>query len=130
MADTSTAEEGMRAGIEAANDRNVAGQAILGFVGGVPIGFSALVLRQGDAPAILAGAVGVGIIETTWRIGNATPRLTPAVEERGAAYARAYSRSYRERLVERRRNAARVGGLVGTLSGLGLLFYALSQVTT
>jgi len=120
----------MRAGIEAANERNVAGQAILGFVGGLPIGFSALVLGQGDTPTILAGAVGVAIIETTWRIGSAAPPPTPAVEERGGAYARAYARSYRERLLERRRKAARVGGLVGTLSGLGLLFFALSQVTT
>ena len=129
MPDTSTSEEGMRAGIEAANERNVVGHGILGFVGGVPIGFFAG-LGQGDTQAILGGVLGVAVIETSWRIGRAIPPPTPVIEERGAAYARAYSRSYRERLVERRKKAARVGGLVGTLSGVGLLFFALSQMTT
>jgi hypothetical protein len=129
-ADTGTYAEGMRAGIEAANDRNVAGQAILGFVGGVPIGFSALILGQTDTPAILFTAVGVAIVETTWRIGSTTPPRTPFVERRGDAFSRAYSTTYRERLVQRRKKAARLGGVAGAIAGAGLLVLALSSSST
>ncbi len=55
-ADTGTTAEGARAGIAAAEERVVAGRAMGGFIGGLPIGFLGLLLTRADP----AGAIGVG----------------------------------------------------------------------
>ena len=130
IADTGTAEQGTRNGKSAAEDRAVSGRAMLGFLGGLPIGFLGITVSQGDP----AGAIGIGsgaaIIGAAWRVGTAKPPPSRYVQSRGEAYARSYSESYEKRLLERRRNAALLGGLAGTGIGFGVLFLLLSQLTT
>ena len=129
-ADTGTTVEGASAGIVAAEERVVAGRAMGGFIGGLPIGFLGLLLTRADP----AGAIGVGsglvIIGVSWKLGGIEPPQTQTLREHGPAYQRAYSRSYGERLRQRRRNAAILGGVAGTVTGFGLLFLLLSSITT
>ena len=128
--DTGTAEEGLRAGSAAADDPDVTGRAMLGFIGGLPIGFLGALVIQGDPAGFIGLGSGVGIIGAAWRVGNAKPPPSRYIRERGEAYERSYSESYEKRLRERRRNAAMLGGLVGGVVGFGILFALLSQITT
>jgi hypothetical protein len=129
-ADTGTAEEGLRAGSEAAEDPSVAGRAMLGFIGGLPIGFLGTSVIKSNAVGFIGIASGVGIIGAAWRTGNTTPPPSGHIRERGEAYEHSYSESYKKRLLERRRNAAMLGGLAGGVVGFGILFALLSQITT
>jgi len=129
-ADTGTAEEGLRAGSAAAEDPDVAGRAMLGFVGGLPIGFLGTLVIQGDPAGVIGLASGVGIIGAAWKAGNAKPPPSGFIRERGEAYQRSYSQSYEKRLRERRRNAAMLGGVAGSVVGFAILFALLSQITT
>src|ERR1700730_13059648 len=72
-ADTATADEGVRAGIAAANERDVAGRAFGGFLGGLPVGLSTLTLVRGVSVGIVAASVGLGIVEASWRAGTTAP---------------------------------------------------------
>ena len=129
-ADTGTAEEGLRAGSAAAEDPDVTGRAMLGFIGGLPIGFLGTLVIQGDPAGFIGLGSGVGIIGAAWRVGNAKPPPSQYIRERGEAYERSYSEGYEKRLRERRRNAAMLGGLAGGVVGFGILFALLSQITT
>jgi len=103
---------------------------MLGFIGGLPIGFLGISVSQGDPGGVIAVGSGAAIIGAAWRVGTAKPPPSLYIQSRGEAYARSYSESYAERLLERRRNAAMVGGLAGTAIGFGLLVLLLSQLTT
>ena len=129
-ADTGTAVEGSRNGRSDADDPSVAGRAVLGFLGGLPIGFLGPLVSQGDPGGSIGIGSGVGIIGAAWIVGSAKPRPSPYHRERGEAYWRAYSESYKERLLERRAKAAVLGGLGGVLFGFGVLFLFLSQYTS
>jgi hypothetical protein len=129
-ADTGTAEEGSRDGKSAADDRPVSGRAMLGFIGGLPIGFLGITVSQGDPAGAISIGSGAAIIGAAWRLGTARPPPNRFMQSRGEAYARSYSESYKERLLERRRNAALLGGLAGTAIGFGVLILLLSQLTT
>jgi hypothetical protein len=122
--------EGARAGVAAAEERDVAGRAVGGFLGGLPIGFFGILVLQPDP----AGAIGVGgglaIIGASWKLGGIEPPQTQSLRERGPAYRRAYTRSYGERLIQRRRNAALLGGVAGTLAGFALIFALISSIDT
>jgi hypothetical protein len=103
---------------------------MLGFIGGLPIGFLGTLVFQGDPGGVIGIGSGAAIIGAAWRVGTAKPAPSPYIASRGEAYARSYSESYRERLLERRRNAALLGGLAGTAVGFGFLILLLSQMTT
>jgi hypothetical protein len=70
------------------------------------------------------------MIGGAWRLGTVKPPPSQPIQSRGEAYARAYSKSYEKRLLERRGRAALLGGLAGTLTGLGFLILLLSTLTT
>jgi len=103
---------------------------MLGFIGGLPIGFLGTLVIQGDPAGFIGLGSGVGIIGAAWRVGNAKPPPSQYIRERGEAYERSYSEGYEKRLRERRRNAAMLGGLAGGVVGFGILFALLSQITT
>lgn len=129
-ADTSTALQGIHAGSAAAAERSVAGRGMLGFIGGLPIGFLGTLLLQGDPAGPIGVGLGLGIIGVAWKLGDAAPPQTQSILERGEAYRRAYSESYEKRLSERRKKAALLGGLAGAVTGLGILFSLLSGLDT
>jgi hypothetical protein len=128
--DTGTAAEGLRAGSASAAERGVAGRAIGGFIGGLPIGFLGTLLIQGDPGGPIGVGLGLGIIGAAWKLGKIEPPQSQSMHERGETYKRAYLESYKERLSERRRKAAILGGLAGGVTGLGLLFMILSEIDT
>ena len=103
---------------------------MLGFIGGVPLGFLGPLVTQGDPGGAIGVGSGAAIIGGAWRLGTAKPPPSPYIQSRGEAYARSYSESYEKRLLERRRNAALLGGLAGTLTGFGFLILLLSTLTT
>jgi hypothetical protein len=103
---------------------------MLGFLGGLPIGFLGTLVIQGDPAGFIGLGSGVAIIGAAWKAGNAKPPPSPYIRERGEAYQRSYSESYEKRLHERRRSAAMLGGVAGSIVGLGILFALLSQITT
>jgi len=128
-ADTGTAAEGRRDGSAAAAERSVAGRAIVGFIGGLPIGLFGLVGPGDPALAIGVGS-GVGIVGAAWRLGRSDPPLNQSIQERSESYRRAYSESYKDRLRKRRGKAAILGGVAGVVSGFGLLIALLSDLDT
>ena len=130
IADTGTAEEGSRDGRSAAEDRSVAGRGMVGFIGGVPIGFLGPLITQGDPGGAIGVGSGAAMIGGASRLGTAKPPPSQCIQSRGEAYARACSESYEKRLLERRARAALLGGLAGTLTGLGFLMLVLSTLTT
>jgi len=127
-ADSGTAAEGLRDGSADASERSVAGRAILGFLGGLPVGFFAPSAIAFDPGAIVGAALGVGIIGAGWKLVNAEPRPDHKNRGRGESYNAAYTEMYQERLLERRKKAAILGSLAGAVSGLGLLVSLLSQL--
>jgi hypothetical protein len=130
LANTGTAQEGSRDGKSAAEERPVSGRAMVGFIGGLPIGFLGILVLQGDPGGAIGIGSGAAIIGAAWRVGTAKPPLSPYIQSRGETYARFYSESYEERLLERRRNAALLGGLAGSAIGFGFLVLLLSQYTS
>jgi hypothetical protein len=130
LTDAATVDEGARAGIAAANDQIIVGRAVGGFAGGLPVGLFALTLVNGNPVAIVGAGVGVGIVETSWRLGATAPRLTPALLNGDQAFRHAFEKSYRERLIERRKAAARLGGVAGGVAGFGFFIWLLSSITT
>ena len=129
-ADTGTTAEGARAGIAAAEERVVAGRAMGGFIGGLPIGFLGILVIQGDPVGAIGIGAGVGIIGASWRLGGIEPPQTQSLRDHGPAYQGAYARSYRERLLDRRRKAAILSGVAGSVTGFVLLFMLLSSIDT
>lgn len=126
-ADTGTAAEGLRDGSADASERSVAGRMMLGFLGGLPVGFFAPSAVAFNPGSIVGVGLGLGVIGATWKLGDAKPRPQSS-RGRGESYNLAYSEIYRERLLERRKQAGILGGLVGGVSGLGLLVLLLSQL--
>ncbi|HUQ99171.1 MAG TPA: hypothetical protein VM166_06930 [Gemmatimonadaceae bacterium] len=125
VSDSATAEEGRRAGIADASERSVADRGIYGFIGGILIGFSLpILLPQGDPAGAIATGAGLVIVETS---GRAHMGPGPDVRAHGEAFRSAYSKSYNQTLVSRRKKAARIGGGVGILAGIGLLVSLLSS---
>jgi hypothetical protein len=100
----------------------------VGFIGGIPLGVSAILFQRDIASVVLAGA-GIGIVEGSWRVGSTKPPLGDYMHGRGEAFRRGYAEAYRERLLQRRKWAARLGGVAGFAGGVGLLIWALSQIT-
>jgi hypothetical protein len=100
---------------------------MLGFVGGLPVGFFAPSAVAFNPGSIAGVGLGLGVIGATWKLGDAEPRPQRG-RGRGEAYTRAYSEIYQERLVERRKQAGILGGLAGGVSGLGLLVLLLSHL--
>jgi hypothetical protein len=103
---------------------------MLGFIGGLPIGFTGILVIQGDPAGFVGIGTGVVIIGAAWRVGSAKPPPSRYIRGRGEAYERSYSESYEQRLLERRKKAAMLGGLAGGAIGFGFLFLLLSQITT
>jgi len=126
-ADTGTAAEGFEDGSADASERSVAGRMMLGFVGGLPVGFFATSAVAFNPGSIAGVGLGLSIIGATWKLGDAEPR-PHSNRRRGESYNRAYSEIYQERLLERRKQAGILGGLAGGVSGLGLLVLLLSQL--
>jgi hypothetical protein len=103
---------------------------MLGFIGGLPIGFLGPAVIKANPLGFVGIGSGIGIIGAAGRVGNTKPSSSRYIRERGEVYERAYSESYEKRFLERRRNAATLGGLTGGVVGFGLLFLLLSQIKT
>lgn len=122
--DTGSAEEGGQAGKTAGGKRSVTDRFAMAFLGGLPIGLLGVALE--DPVGFIALGVGVVTIDAAWKAGSVAPSPHEIRTDRGEAYRRAYRESYGKRLRERRGKAAMLGGLVGTVTGFGLLFVLLS----
>jgi hypothetical protein len=125
--DTLTAAQGSDAGRIAARQPDVLGRAMLGFVSGLPIGFSVPSLAYGGIAGV---ALGVAGIEAAGRIGDTSPPSSSGIQERGGAFRAAYIKSYRTTLGQRQRGAARNGGVLGSIAGFGLLYFLITHMTT
>ena len=132
-ADTLTAEEGTHAGRLAARQPTVAGRALAGFVGGLPVGFFGLIALRDPSPEpkAFAGA-GLAAIVAAASVGSVAPgdSLASAAASYGPVYQRAFTEAYGRRLGSRRRAAATAGGLLGAGVGLATLIAFLSGMST
>ena len=125
--DTLTAVQGAQAGQIAARRPEVFGRAMLGFVSGIPIGFSVPSFAYGGVGGV---ALGVAGIEAAGRLGDTAPSPGAEIQARGDAFTKAYIESYSTTLSRRRVGAARTGGVMGSVAGFGFLFFLLSHMTT
>lgn len=124
------AEAGRAAGRRLAERPGVLGYAAGGFVGGLPVGMFSLFTigsRRGEfvAPTVAGVALVTG---TTIHGGRAVvlpPREERGLEGRSEEYGQAFRDAYSERLRGRRRSAAVLGGVAGTVTGFVLLLNAL-----
>lgn len=125
--DTFTAVQGTQAGRIAARHPEVFGRGMLGFVSGIPIGFSVPSFAYGGIGGV---ALGVAGIEAVGRLGDTPPPSSSFIQERGDAFKAAYIESYRTTLSHRRRDAARTGGVLGSIAGFGFLYFLFTHMTT
>jgi hypothetical protein len=120
------AEAGRLDGRLLAGEAETFGYALSGFAGGLPVGLlGPLAVVDGDRLPVAATAGGVGWLAATVARASRPAAVPPEVErslaERGPEYGRAFREAYAERLRGRRRSAAALGGVAGTVAGAALL---------
>ena len=120
------AEAGRLDGRLLAGEPDTFGYALSGFAGGLTIGLlGPLAAVDGDRLPVAAAAGGVGWLAATAARASRPAAVPPDVERslagRGPEYGRAFRESYSERLRGRRRSAAVLGGVAGTVAGAALL---------
>lgn len=124
------AEAGRVDGRRLAGQPGVMGYAAGGFVGGLPVGFAGLfALGSGRAGLVAPTVAGVAPFTATLVHSNRAVVLPPRVERglvrRSPEYGQAFRDAYAERLRGRRRSAAVLGGVAGTVAGFALLANAM-----
>jgi hypothetical protein len=130
-ADTGTWAEGRADGRAAGSMPPVAGRAVAGFAGGVPVGFFGILSFAHPVPAIATVAGAAAVIAA---VGSGSVALPPSLSDearrRSPSYAAGFAEGYADRLRSRRRTAAIWGGVAGTASGFALLVLMLSQINS
>jgi hypothetical protein len=125
---------GVRAGTAHANQRGVVRYFGLGVVSVGFIGFAApFAIDDGDAPQIAVASAGVLLLGLTLlNAGRASvpTALEPELVQHDSSYVHGFREGYRARLGQRRRRAAAVGGVAGTVVGAGALVLLLSGLRT
>lgn len=131
-ADTGTAGQGAIAGAITARKHPVFNRGLAGFAAGLPIGFSLPLLIAGIGHGAPGIGLGGGILVGACCLGEVSlpPPVSASIRSRGDSFQRAFEASYRHEVVERRKNAATKGAVAGSLAGLGVLYFLLSQITT
>lgn len=120
------AEAGRTDGRRLAGRPGVLGYAAGGFAGGLPVGFVGLfAVFTGRAAFVAPTAAGAAVLTATTVRANRAVVLPPDVERglerRSPEYGQAFRDAYAERLRGRRREAAVLGGIAGTVAGFALL---------
>ena len=134
----SLAEAGYRDGRAAAEARGVGGYGLLGALTGLAaggIGTPLLLFGHGELRLIGAAAI-VPIFLTHAQAGRSRPEPPPDVEReiqlRPSSYRQTFRHAYADRLSQRRRRAVRIGGLTGGVVGavtvVGLIAYAIANI--
>jgi hypothetical protein len=110
---------------QAARDPLVGGYFATGFLGGATLGLMTpiAVLVPTKETVGFAGVGGAIVFATLHQAGQPVRTLPDSIQGRVAdeplEYQQAYRAAYGQRLARRRVRAARTGGIVGTLAGVG-----------
>lgn len=121
---------------EAARDPFVGGYFATGFLGGATVGFVAPIaaLSPNKEAVAIAGLGGALVFATLDQAGQPVRTLPDSIRWRVAdqppEYQEAFRVAYAQRLTRRRVRAAKNGGIVGTLAGVGFfgfLVYSFTQ---
>jgi hypothetical protein len=129
--DSTSWSAGRAEGHASANEALVAHRALIGFVVGLPMGFSLIPTAVTFNPVFLAGeGVAVATVVGVARVGNANPPVTllEQAAARGPDYERGLREGYSERLRSRRARAVVNGTAVGVATGVGLLLWAVTHI--
>lgn len=119
------------AGIAAADAHAVSGRAILGFFGGVSVGFfTPIALATRHPASALVPFGGVALIATAAGAGSTSPpeELVTRASRGDPWLAAEFQSAYERRLTSRRKRAAVIGGVTGTVTGVGLLAWLISSI--
>lgn len=124
-------EQAVAHGRRDAGAQDLVGRGVVGFIGGLPVGFfGPFVLLSREPVTLLPPGLGVAVVVAAAGVGSTEPPsyLVTAAAVRGPAYETTYRAAFADRLRERRQRFAFVGGGLGAATGLGILIYLATHI--